>query len=211
MATTTNYSWTTPDDTSLVKDGASAIRALGTAIDTSMNTALGTKKAGMVLLNTTSFSGVASISLPADTFTSTYDNYKIIGRFSNATTGTVSARMRAAGSDNTTSNYTRKTIFNYDTTVGAESATTTSWNLGDTMATGIITFTLDVFAPKLSEKTEILVRDMTDQSQGGGPGLVNRSIGLWFITTTSFDAISFFAAGNITGKIMAYGYNQQEK
>lgn len=34
MATTTNYSWTTPDDTDLVKDGASAIRSLGTAIDT---------------------------------------------------------------------------------------------------------------------------------------------------------------------------------
>jgi hypothetical protein len=34
MATTTNYSWTTPDDTDLVKDGASAIRTLGTAIDT---------------------------------------------------------------------------------------------------------------------------------------------------------------------------------
>ena len=34
MATTTNYSWTTPDDTDLVKDGASAIRTLGSAIDT---------------------------------------------------------------------------------------------------------------------------------------------------------------------------------
>ena len=34
MATTTNYGWTTPDDTSLVKDGASAIRSLGTSIDT---------------------------------------------------------------------------------------------------------------------------------------------------------------------------------
>ena len=34
MATTTNYSWTTPDDTDLVKNGASAIRTLGTAIDT---------------------------------------------------------------------------------------------------------------------------------------------------------------------------------
>jgi len=34
MATTTNYSWTTPDDTALVKDGAAAIRSLGTAIDT---------------------------------------------------------------------------------------------------------------------------------------------------------------------------------
>ena len=34
MATTTNYSWTTPDDTALVKDGASAIRSLGSSIDT---------------------------------------------------------------------------------------------------------------------------------------------------------------------------------
>jgi hypothetical protein len=36
MATTTNYSWTTPDDTDLVKDGAAAIRTLGSAIDTSL-------------------------------------------------------------------------------------------------------------------------------------------------------------------------------
>jgi len=34
MATTTNYGWTTPDDTALVKDGAAAIRTLGTSIDT---------------------------------------------------------------------------------------------------------------------------------------------------------------------------------
>ena len=34
MATTTNYGWTTPDDTALVKDGASAIRTLGTSVDT---------------------------------------------------------------------------------------------------------------------------------------------------------------------------------
>lgn len=34
MATTTNYGWSTPDDTALVKDGASAIRSLGTSIDT---------------------------------------------------------------------------------------------------------------------------------------------------------------------------------
>lgn len=36
MATTTNFGWTTPDDTGLVKDGASAIRTLGSAIDTSL-------------------------------------------------------------------------------------------------------------------------------------------------------------------------------
>lgn len=36
MATTTNNGWTTPDDTALVKDGASAIRTLGSAIDTTI-------------------------------------------------------------------------------------------------------------------------------------------------------------------------------
>lgn len=41
MATTTNYSWTTPDDTDLVKDGASAIRTLGTAIDSTVFTNAG--------------------------------------------------------------------------------------------------------------------------------------------------------------------------
>jgi hypothetical protein len=41
MATTTNYSWTTPDDTDLVKDGASAIRSLGSAIDSTVFTNAG--------------------------------------------------------------------------------------------------------------------------------------------------------------------------
>jgi hypothetical protein len=37
MATTTYFGWTTPDNTDLVKDGASAIRTLGSAIDSSMS------------------------------------------------------------------------------------------------------------------------------------------------------------------------------
>jgi hypothetical protein len=36
MATTTNFGWETPDDTDLVKDGAAAIRTLGSSIDTSL-------------------------------------------------------------------------------------------------------------------------------------------------------------------------------
>ena len=36
MATTTNYGWTTPDNTGYVKDGALAIRTLGNAIDTTL-------------------------------------------------------------------------------------------------------------------------------------------------------------------------------
>lgn len=36
MASTTNFNWTTPDNTGYVKDGALAIRTLGSAIDTTL-------------------------------------------------------------------------------------------------------------------------------------------------------------------------------
>jgi hypothetical protein len=36
MATTTNYGWVTPDNTALVKDGALAIRTLGSSADQTM-------------------------------------------------------------------------------------------------------------------------------------------------------------------------------
>lgn len=36
MATTTNYAWTTPDNSGLVKNGAQDIRTLGSAVDTSL-------------------------------------------------------------------------------------------------------------------------------------------------------------------------------
>ena len=83
MATTTNYSWTTPDDTALVKDGASAIRTLGSSADTTtknlnpsttlgdiefrsstsnVNTRLGIGSTGNVL---TVASGVPSWAAPA--------------------------------------------------------------------------------------------------------------------------------------------------
>jgi hypothetical protein len=42
MPTTTNYGWTTPADTDLVKDGAAAIRTLGSSIDTTLKTQIDT-------------------------------------------------------------------------------------------------------------------------------------------------------------------------
>jgi hypothetical protein len=52
MATTTAFGWETPDDTDLVKDGAAAIRTLGSSIDTSMSELKG-GTTGQVLSKTT--------------------------------------------------------------------------------------------------------------------------------------------------------------
>jgi hypothetical protein len=78
MATTTNYSWTTPDNTAYVKDGASAIRTLGSSVDTTLFTALGGTYPGLRLVKTQTIgSAVSSISV-TNAFSATYDNYKIM-------------------------------------------------------------------------------------------------------------------------------------
>ena len=78
MATTTNYSWNTPDNTAYVKDGASAIRTLGSSVDTTLFTALGGAYPGLRLVKKQTIgSGVSSVTVTG-AFSVTYDNYKII-------------------------------------------------------------------------------------------------------------------------------------
>lgn len=67
MATTTNYGWTTPDDTSLVKDGAAAIRTLGSSVDTTTkalnpSTTLGDIEYRSATANTNTRLGIGSAS-----------------------------------------------------------------------------------------------------------------------------------------------------
>lgn len=65
MPTTTNYGWTTPADTDLVKDGASAMRTLGNAIDTSMAQLKG-GTTGQVLSKTSNTDMAFTWTTPAD-------------------------------------------------------------------------------------------------------------------------------------------------
>ena len=78
MATTTNYSWTTPDNTAYVKDGASAIRTLGTSVDTTLFTALGGAYPGLRLVKKQTIgTGVSSVAVTS-AFSATYENYLIV-------------------------------------------------------------------------------------------------------------------------------------
>ena len=208
MATTTpNYGWTVPTSTDLVKDGATAIETLGDAIDASMNTALGTKKAGMVLLNTTSFSGVSSVSLPANTFSSTYRNYKIVVNWTVSNDSYLQGRLRASGSDNSTSNYGSALMFQSltggnptgDTNA---SATQTSWTkMAYGLASNDNSATFDIYQPQISGKTF----GIGNQSRSDAVFIY---AGLLFQATTQFDSMTFIAGvGTISGSVNTYGYN----
>lgn len=78
MATTTNYSWTTPNDSDPFKDGALAIRTLGSAADTTVFTALGGAYPGLRRIKTqTVGTGVSSVVVTG-AFSATYDAYRIV-------------------------------------------------------------------------------------------------------------------------------------
>jgi len=76
MATTTpNYGWPVPTSTDYVKDGATAIEALGDAIDA---TVFGLPSSALTLISSTTVgSAVASVTV-SSAFSATYDNYRIL-------------------------------------------------------------------------------------------------------------------------------------
>jgi hypothetical protein len=65
MATTTNYGWTTPNDTDYVKDGASAIRTLGSAIDSTLKTQIDAQIPDSLLTTTGDVIYASGASTPA--------------------------------------------------------------------------------------------------------------------------------------------------
>jgi hypothetical protein len=200
MPNTTNYSFPTPADTDLVKNGADAIRDLGDAVDTAMNTALGTKKAGMVLLNTTSFSAVATQSVN-NVFTSTYDNYKLVINIKNTNAGTILIKFRAAGADNSTSNY----YFTSQTINGGTWADMGNANAdpsailfnNDTNESNVST---DIYRPALAFKTSFVSTGHNGRQGTYGAGV--------FDTTAQFDGFTIIrGTGTMTGTLRVYGYN----
>jgi hypothetical protein len=107
MATTTAFGWETPDDTDLVKDGAAAIRTLGSSIDTSMADLKG-GTTGQVLTKATNtdmdFTWVAQDDANAIQNTQLTAKGALITAFSSATpaTLTVGTNGQVLTADSTT-------------------------------------------------------------------------------------------------------------
>jgi hypothetical protein len=204
MATTTNYGWTTPDDTSLVKDGAAAIRTLGSSIDTSLNTALGTKKAGLVLLNTTSFSGVTSQSI-SSVFSATYDNYRIMLRLLGSTDTAIKFRLRSGTTDASGSDYTVQELQASSTSISGSRSTGTSAVIGVSNSVYHAVICLDLFNPFAATPTSFA--QLSNRSQSTAQVFSTTGI---HTLSTSYDGITVLADSTytLTGSASVYGYNK---
>ena len=204
--TTTNYGFDIPQSTDLVKDGATAIATLGQDIDTAMNTALGTKKAGMVLLNTTSFSGVASQSFN-NVFSATYTNYRILWKGNASTTVGVKLRLRAAGTDITSGNYFyEELVANGATISGSRASTQTAVALG-AMSNNFKHFIqAELSSPFLAEET--CYESKSAYNNTTSTHLFYALAGFCSVTSSADGFTLFPDSGTISGDVSVYGYNK---
>jgi hypothetical protein len=204
MPNTANYSFPTPADTDLVKNGADAIRDLGDAVDTAMNTALGTKKSGLVLLNTTSFSAVASQSFDG-LFTATYKNYRLVLNINTSSTSgdNLLLRFRTATSpaDITAANYQyawHNSSFNNTSGDSGATGQTSGLNL----SLSDIKMVMDIHNPFEAIVTSFNFNSSSSATSFVGSGQYN--------ATTSAGGLTIFTAGtsNLTGILSVYAYNE---
>lgn len=227
MPNTTNFNWSTPADTDLVKNGASAIRTLGSAIDTSFvdfkggttgqvlkktsNTDLdvewGTASSGLTLINTTSFSAVASQSI-SDVFSTTYDRYLIATEISSASTNIdILMRLRVSGTDASGSDYSYANAGYRATGTGFNpvSTGTTSFDVGRGGAAYVCHAQIDVINPFKTVKTVIL-------GQYGAKDSVSTFVSNFggnHDLATSYTGFTLFPnTGTMTGSVSVYGYNK---
>jgi hypothetical protein len=160
---------------------------------------------GLVFLTGTSFSAVSSVSLPNNTFTSTYTNYKIIFNLT-AAAGAITEtrfRLRAAGADNTSANYSNGGYEINSAGGGSASSgqtqTSVLWGNIATSTPQFTQFEMTMFSPQATSYTTFNVN--------GSKGTATwKAMTGFYEATTSFDAMTFYPdAGTITGSYRVYG------
>jgi len=200
MATTTKMAIPYPASTDLVKDGATNMQSLATQVD---------NKSGLILISTTSFSAVSSVSLPASTFTTTFDRYKIDFKALTSIAGTdIDGRLRASGTDASGTDYYHQLSRASGAAFYAERSNLNRWyiagSVGDT--SGETTSMFEVVNPAQSVKTNAVA---VHTAQPGTTGsILTYTMAYLHNLTTSYDSMSFIpSSGTITGTVSVYAYN----
>ncbi len=156
---------------------------------------------GLVLLNTTSFSGVSSQSVN-DVFSATYDSYFLISQVVASTTADIQLRVRVGGADLTTSTYIKGEYYIglRENAAFASATNSTSTNLALVGTdSGYPSFSyVQISQPFLADETVI-------NSQSSGRH--TRTVGGMVNNNTSYTGFTLLAStGTITGSVSVFGY-----
>ena len=201
MATVTpNYSWPVPTSTDLVKDGATAIEALGDAIDATVN---GLGVPGITLVKSQVIgTAVASVNVTA-AFSTSYDVYKIV---INGGSASANANLQLSLGGTTTGYYWGNQLRDYTGVSGNLQGSNTANFTRVGYGTGNTLFlNADILNPFLAKNTLInyqYVLPLTSGNQGDGNGFLNDSTSYTDFTITPL-------SGTLTGgTIYVYGYKK---
>ena len=140
-------------------------------------------------------------------FTSAYSNYRILWTGLGSVGASLQGRMSVGGTANSTSNYARQQLVASSTTVSGLRETAQSlWILCNNISTAEgDNLSMDIFHPQSSKNTSF-----NSISHSTVSGAYWQSVTGYFGATTSFDGIQLFVsgAGNFSGIVTVYGYNQ---
>jgi hypothetical protein len=158
---------------------------------------------------TVTFSGASSVSLN-DVFSTTYNSYKIIVSTIYGTTATdIRMRLRASGSDNSSSIYNYQRLEVNNTTVsGARTLNQTSWAGGEFTNSATVISSGEIFLSNPFNTVHTTGQSsFVSLANGVDSGRIDR----WdwvHKSNDSFTGLTLFGgAGNITGTITIYGFN----
>jgi hypothetical protein len=202
MATTTpNYGWPVPTSTDYVKDGATAIEALGDAIDATVF-GLGT---GLKLIKTQAIGTAVSSVTVTNAFSTTYENYKILISMGVGSAGDASLSLQLGS--NTAGYYMAAAYVKYSTSAvtGAATNNGSNWFRACHLSTGGVVGNIDIMSPFLTKFTSFASDNI--QFLTGGEYAKQ---GGWHNSATSFTDFTLTPnTGTITGgTIYVYGYEK---
>lgn len=199
MGTTTKMAIPYPEATGLVKDGWEDMKDIATQVDA---------KSGLVLLNTTSFSAVSSQNLQY--FSTNYDNYKIIAKFT-AFSGNpdIRARMSASGVDATTGDYNFGSRYIRSTGAGGDiqgnGQTSLLFGYGVTTNPQDTQIDINIISPFLAERTGFIINSVNNDATSW---LAIAGSGAYRVST-SYNGITIYpSTGTMTGVASVFGYNK---
>lgn len=165
---------------------------------------------GWWLITGSSFTTATSFSLPNNTFSSTYRNYRIMVSISTLTADAdFTGRLRASGSDITATNYATAQV-GYTTGAAASNFTNagvSSWSLAESDGpTCRYNCIIDLMQPQVAVETNIFTSiAYTDKT---GATIVYRAGMGQYYQATQADSFSFISsvASSMTGVYRVYGY-----
>lgn len=164
---------------------------------------------GMVLLNTQTFSAVSSVSLPANTFNATYDNYVVSFYTTANSNANFQMRLRSSGTDATTAAYDRAGM-TATSNAGPASffaqAETTSI-LAALGSNNRFSTTIDIFLPFQTQYTSWIASSVS--INGPTPYLRLDHVAADYGVIASYDSATFYpSSGTITGSLSVFGVNK---